>query len=438
MLPPVQPPAQPPARLDRTILHLDLDAFFCCVEELSDPTLHGRPFAVGGRPEDRGVVASCSYAARAFGVHSAMPMSSALRACPTLIIVPHHFSAYRDMSAKVMAILRRFTPDIEQISIDEAFLDVSREAEPGASLAQAIQQAINRELNLPCSLGVASNKLVAKIANNIGKAVRKQQTKQEPPNAIQVVTAGAEAAFLAPLPIRELWGVGPKTEQALHALGIVTIGDLAAFPVDVLAKRFGKHGADLSRHARGIDDRPLEPVRATKSVSRETTFVRDVHDPAMLHQALHELADDVANGLRKEGLFGTTIKIKLRWSDFRTVTGQLTLPIATAEAHAIEQAGRRLLDKHWTLGRAVRLIGIGVSHFITPTQQLPLFQMADQMAAIDEPDAPIIPAAIPAASTAQDRPAQAESASLKAAIEGLQQRFGAQVVQRGKPTIPPK
>jgi nucleotidyltransferase/DNA polymerase involved in DNA repair len=362
-----------------------------------------------------------------------MPMSTALRICPTLLIVPHHFSAYRDMSAKVMAILRRFTPDIEQISIDEAFLDVSREAQAGANIAQAIQQAINRELSLPCSLGVASNKLVAKIANNIGKAARKQQANHEPPNAIQVVDPGAEAAFLAPLPIRELWGVGPKTEAALHELGIKTIGDIAAFPVEVLAKRFGKHGADLSQHARGIDDRPLEPVRATKSVSRETTFVRDVHDPAVLQQTLHELAQDVAEGLRKEGLFGTTVKIKLRWSDFRTVTGQLTLPIATAEAQSIEQAGRRLLDKHWTVDRAVRLIGIGVSHFITPTQQLPLFQLAT----VEQSDLIAIPSPI-AAQEASATIETVETVRLKAAVEGLQQRFGQHVVQRGKTNLTPK
>ena len=223
-----------PFKAPRKILHLDLDAFFCAVEEQRDPALRGKPFAVGGRPEERGVVASCSYAARQFGAHSAMPMSTAVKLCPALIIVESHRAAYRDTSHRVMACLRELTPLVEQLSIDEAFLDVTGLPEPVEVLARRLQETINNLFKLPCSLGAASNKLVAKIANNIGKA---SAQKGQPPNAIQIVPTGAEAAFLAPLSVRELWGVGPKTAEALSALSIHTIGDLAGWSEGDLAAR---------------------------------------------------------------------------------------------------------------------------------------------------------------------------------------------------------
>src|SRR5579864_2278804 len=198
--------------MTRKILHLDLDAFFCSVEELRDSSLRGKPFAVGGRPDQRGVVASCSYAARHFGVHSAMPMSQAVKLCPALIIVPHHRDAYRDLSRQVMAYLHTITALVEQLSVDEAFLDVTALPQPAESLAALVQQTINTRFELPSSLGVATNKLVAKIANNIGKA---KASGDRPPNAIQVVAPNEERAFLAPLSVRELWGVGPKTAEQL-------------------------------------------------------------------------------------------------------------------------------------------------------------------------------------------------------------------------------
>jgi len=219
--------------MTRKILHLDLDAFFCSVEELHDPSLQGTPFAVGGRPDQRGVVASCSYAARRFGVHSAMPMAQAVKVCPALIIVPHHRRVYREISQQVMAYLHTVTPLVEQLSVDEAFLDVTALPRPTEALANQMQQTINTRFQLPCSLGVATNKLVAKIANNIGKA---KASGDQPPNAIQVVPPGEEAAFLAPLPVRELWGVGPKTAERLAQISIQTIGDLAACSELVLAQ----------------------------------------------------------------------------------------------------------------------------------------------------------------------------------------------------------
>ena len=263
----------------RAILHLDLDAFFCAVEEQYSPALRGKAYAVGGRPEERGVVASCSYAARQHGVRSAMPMGRALRLCPGLIVVPGRHGAYGEVSRKVMARLHALTPLVEQLSIDEAYLDVTELAGDVVGEAEAIarrlQATIRAELDLPCSLGVATNKLVAKIANNVGKAAARSSS---PPNAITVVAPGAEAAFLAPLPCGELWGVGPRTAERLAALGLHTIGQLTTWPEARLISEFGKHGAELYRMARGRDDSPIVTQRERKSVSQETTYVRDVAD----------------------------------------------------------------------------------------------------------------------------------------------------------------
>ncbi|MGB5052369.1 MAG: DNA polymerase IV, partial [Caldilineaceae bacterium] len=236
----------------RKILHFDLDAFFCAVEEQHNPALVGLAFAVGGRPEQRGVVASCSYPARMLGVHSAMPMSQALRLCPHLVIVDSRMGNYGQVSRQVMALLHDLTPLVEQLSIDEAFLDVSSRPQPAFSLAQGLQRRVQEELGLPSSLGAATNKLVAKIATDVGKASVRSGSY---PRSIQVVPPGEEAAFLAPLPVDALWGVGPKTAEKLTALGIHSIGDIARWPAADLARRFGKNGADLHRRAQGLDTR---------------------------------------------------------------------------------------------------------------------------------------------------------------------------------------
>src|SRR6266536_1734167 len=267
--------------MPRIILHLDLDAFFCAVEEQRDPALRGRPFAVGGRPDSRGVVTSASYMARKFGVHSAMPMAQAARLCPDLRVVPPNFAAYRAASQQVMARLD------EQISINEAFLDVTALDEPGDILAAQLQTTIRDELALSCSLGVATNKLVAKVATDVGKSLVRSGKM---PQAICVVPPGDEATFLAPLPATALWGVGPKTAEKLAELGMHTIGDIAAWPAADLARRFGQHGDDLVRRACGIDTRPIVTERATKSISQETTFARDVTDRAKLERTLREQA----------------------------------------------------------------------------------------------------------------------------------------------------
>ncbi len=389
--------------MTRKILHLDLDAFFCAVEEQRDPALRGQPFAVGGRPEQRGVVASCSYAARQYGVHSAMPMLTAVKLCPQLIIVDRHFKDYRDMSGRVMTLLHELTPLVEQLSIDEAFLDVTALPEPADDLARQLQRTINTSLRLPCSLGVATNKLVAKIANNIGKA---SAPKGVSPNAIQVVPPGDEAAFLAPLPVQELWGVGPKTAEQLAELGIHTIGDVAQWSEVDLARRFGKHGYDLARRAKGIDDRPIETERETKSVSSEVTFVHDVQDREALRRSLLEQCEQVGQRLRKENLSGDTVKIKLRWSNFATLTRQITLNGPTNQDIEIYHAALQLFDKTWPAGRPVRLIGVGVSGFAQGQRQLSLW------------DAP------PGSAEEPDR--------LKNVLDDLRGKFGDQAVRRGR------
>ncbi len=358
----------------RKILHLDLDAFFCAVEEQRDSSLVGRPFAVGGRPDERGVVSSCSYAARRLGIHSAMPMARALRLCPHLRIISPHFTAYRTASHHVMAELRELTPLIEQISIDEAFLDISALPETGEAIARRVQGKIREQYGLSCSLGIASNKLVAKIANDVGKAANRGDT---PPCAITYVPSGKEAEFLAPLPVERLWGVGPKTAARLAEIGVKTIGDLARQTESELVHLFGKNGRDLYLHSRGIDENPIVTAHEPKSVSQEITFSRDVSDAQKLHQSLSELSEGVARQLQKSGYAGSTIKLKLRWPDFTTLSRQMTLSVPTDQTSRIYAAALVLFEKAWQPGKRIRLLGIGVSSLVSPVHQLNLWDEHD-------------------------------------------------------------
>ena len=362
----------PQAKTHREIIHLDLDAFFCAVEEKYQPHLRGKPFAVGGSPEGRGVVASCSYAARRYGVRSAMPMSRAIRLCPDLIVVRSRHGKYSKESVEVMKRLRTVTNLVQQISIDEAFLEVTHLDEPAEEIARRLQQTIRDELGLPCSIGVASNKLVAKIATDVGKLAARGDS---PPNALTIVPYGTEADFLAPLPVEMLWGVGPKTAERLEQIQVFSIGDLAKVPSETLVAMFGKHGWDLARRARGIDESPIVTHRQAKSISNETTFSRDVSDRQVLYDRLEALSKSVAGRLKKHSLQGRTVKIKLRWSDFTTITRQVTLPSPTADFEEIYLTGVKLLRKVWQPGRAVRLIGVGVSGLEDKTRQLSLWDV---------------------------------------------------------------
>ena len=359
--------------MSRTILHLDLDAFFCSVEETRNADLRGKPFAVGGKPDERGVVASCSYAARRFGVRSAMPMSRALRLVPNLIIVPGRHKLYSEVSKQVMERLHNLTALVEQISIDEAFLDISdlRGKSP-ERIARGLQAGIRDELHLPSSIGIASNKLVAKIATEVGKKAAKGNG---PPFGLTIVPIGEEAAFLAPLPADMLWGVGPKTSARLTELGIHTIGDIARWPENELIRLFGENGRDLARHARGIDDRPITTERETKSISQEITFSRDVRDDAALQKTLREQATEVGRQLRREHLVGVTIKLKIRWPDFTTVTKQTTLSRPTDQEKEIAEVALNLMAAVRRSGQAVRLIGVGVSGLGPPIRQLGLWDV---------------------------------------------------------------
>lgn len=385
----------------KSILHVDLDAFFCAVEELNDPSLRGKPFAVGNHPDYRGVVASCSYAARQYGVRSAMAMSQALRLCTGLIVVQSSFADYGRVSRQVMERLKNVTPLVEQLSIDEAFMDVTGYPDSARQIAQRLQQQINSELGLPVSIGVASNKLLAKIANNVGKAANGKTAS--PPNAITVVENGHEAGFLAPLAVKELWGVGPKTEVRLNAVGIHTIGDLATADVRWLVRTFGKIGGDLHKRANGIDEREIVTDRETKSVSKETTFVKDTRDREVLHRTIWQLAEGVGYRLRKSQLSGSTIKIKLRWSDFTTLTRQMTLQYPTQHDDDIAQAAITLFEQTWPSGRAVRLIGVGVSGLDAPRRQLSLW----------------------------DEPFDERKDSLHSTLDHLRDKFGSDIIQRG-------
>jgi len=395
--------------MSRIILHLDLDAFYCAVEETRNPELRGKAFAVGGKPDERGVVASCSYAARKMGVRSAMPMSKALRLSPGLIVVPGHHRIYSEVSKQVMDILHNVTGLVEQISIDEAFLDISDIQDKPEHIARGLQARILDELQLPCSIGIASNKLVAKLATEVGKALALKRIKAqglvEPPNAVTVVGFGEEAAFLNPLPAEMLWGVGPKTSARLTELGIYTIGELAKWPEGELLRLFGENGRELSRHARGIDDRPIETERETKSISQENTFSRDVRDDKLLQKTLQEMSAEVAKQLRKNNLAGKTIKLKIRWPDFTTLTRQTTLNNPTDQENEIADAVLELLKIVRKPNQAVRLIGVGISGLGAPIRQLGLWDVDNE-----------------------------KSRKLQEAVDTLQEKYGKDVIHKGDPS----
>ncbi|MCW5838329.1 MAG: DNA polymerase IV [Anaerolineales bacterium] len=393
----------------RTIIHLDLDAFFCAVEELRDPTLRGKPFAVGGSPEGRGVVASCSYAARKFGIHSAMPMARALRLCPQLIVVRHHFRDYSDLSGKVMDVLGSYSDSVQPISIDEAFIDISHLPQPGIVYARQLQAQIRDHLHLPSSLGVASNKLVAKVATNVGKASMKTGNY---PFAIQVVPPGEEAAFLAPLPSDALWGIGPKTAERLARLGMHTVGDIARYPLHEMVRLFGQTGSSLHFRAQGIDDSPVHVSHETKSISHEETFARDTNLESELLAVLHEHSLSISKQLRKQNLQCNTVAIKIRWPDFTKISRQLTLPEPTDDASLIEQAARKLWLAHWKPGRKVRLLGVRASNLAPPSFQPKLWDWD------------------PKEHEKQER--------LDAALKSVQARFGATSLTRASGLAPRK
>jgi len=354
----------------RTIFHLDMDAFFVSVEELYDPSLKGKPVVVGGKADQRGVVSAASYAARKFGVHSAMPLRTARQLCPQAIFVEGHPERYRESSEKVFTVMNRFSPKVEMASIDEAYLDMTgteRLHGPAMKAAHLLHEAIQHETNLHCSIGVATTRMVAKVASDQAK-----------PNGILWIPPGQEAGFLAPLDIRKIPGVGKATEKRLNDLGITRVGHIAALDASFLESQLGKWGLALGGKAHGLDaggyfDSDVGENEDPKSISHETTFDEDTADASKVEATLAKLSEMVARRLREHHLHARTVQIKLRYSDFSTFTRADTLDHATQLDIEIIETSRALFRNNWTGGK-VRLIGVQASGLDAHEGQLNLLE----------------------------------------------------------------
>src|SRR3954463_3299464 len=358
--------------MQRTIFHVDMDAFFVSVEELRDPSLKGKPVVVGGRPNERGVVSAASYAARKFGVHSAMPLRTAYKLCPQAIFLDGHPERYREASLKVRAVLESFSPQVEMASIDEAYLDMTgteRLHGPPLRSAHTLHEKMKSETQLNCSIGIGSSRLVAKISSDQGK-----------PNGICYVLAGCEQAFLAPLEVRKIPGVGKVTEKNLHDLGIKTVGDLAKLDDDFLEEKFGKWGLEMAGKSRGEDAGGYfeagvsysEDEGDPKSISHEHTFSEDTRDAELLESTLARLSEMVARRLRDGGLRARNVSLKLRTSDFGTITRAQTIDSATQLDPEIFAVVQQLFRANWKAERGqfprVRLLGVKAADFHSAEQ----------------------------------------------------------------------
>ena len=355
----------------RCIFHIDLDAFFVSVERALNPKLKGKPVIVGGDPERRGVVASASYEARPFGIHAGMPLSRVRRLCPQVILIRTNFSRYKDASSKFMKILGDFSPYIEPLGLDEAYLDVTGCEEPYGSprqLARAIKEKIYEQLELTASVGIGTSKVVAKIASDLCK-----------PDGVLEIAPGGESAFLNPLPVAKLPGVGNKTEQSLKEMGITTIGDLASLPLDMVKRRFGATGAVIHSYARGIDDREVEAPGEAKSISQQLTFARDTLDRNFLEANLHNLCQEVCQELRSQDKRAKCVAIRLRYADFKTITRQVILKEASDVTRVVFATAQQLLSKALAKQeKPIRLIGIRISSLVGEEKQLPMFDSATE------------------------------------------------------------
>lgn len=346
----------------RAVLHLDMDAFYVNVHILDHPQDRGIPLAVGGQPDSRGVVASASYEARQLGIRSAMPMKTAVRLCRTLKIVPANWDRIGDCSAQVMDLLRSFGP-VEQMSVDEAYIDLS-DYEIPQEVADKIKKTVKETTQLPCSVGLATSKLVAKVASDFEK-----------PEGLTIVFPGMEARFLAPMPTRALHGIGPKTAERLRGLNIETCAQLAAAEITLLRLHFKNQAESLQRRAQGIDNRSVQAERgAAKSISQEWTFSQDISDPTQLKERLYEMCQKVTTSLQKKKLVAHTVIVKFRWVDFTTITRQKSFEVGIDQLDDIFRIASMIWEEHWPEGRAMRLLGIGVSNLAEPNlRQLTLF-----------------------------------------------------------------
>jgi DNA polymerase-4 len=375
---------------ERDILLCDLDAFFAAVEQRDQPELRGKPVIIGGSPEGRGVASTCSYEARSYGVRSAMPMKKALQLCPQAVVLRGRMHRYKEVSLQVLQIFEQFTPEIEPVSIDEAYLAIKKGL--GLSTARDIHRAVREKLNLPISVGVSANKLLAKIACEKAK-----------PNNVGTLWPEEVPAVLWPMPIRVLPGIGPVAEKNLHSLGIRTVKDLAAYPADSLVRYFGKNAETIHQYARGIDNRTLEPEHEVKSISEETTFPEDIYNRETVYATLMELSSGVGYRLRRAGLSGRTITIKLRFSDFRTISRGKTVPETAAEDSVIYRIAKELFDKH--CGKPPwRLLGVQASGFEDGSQL----------------------------SLLQPTPAEEKARELTEVRDKLRQKYGSEVIIQAK------
>ncbi len=353
----------------KTFFHVDMDAFFVSVEELYDPSLRGKPVVVGGRPNERGVVSAASYAARQFGVHSAMPLRAAYKLCPQAIFLEGHPDRYRECSHQVREVLQSFSPLVEMASIDEAYLDMTgteRLHGPPLRAAHLLHERMKERTRLNCSIGIAASRLVAKISSDQAK-----------PNGILWVLPGREAAFLAPLDVRKIPGVGKVTDRNLHAVGIRKVGDLARLEEAFLERRFGKWGLALAGKSRGLDaggwfDTGIGENAGPKSISHEHTFGEDTAAAGLLESTLARLCEMVGRRLRENGLEARTVQLKLRYSDFSTITRAHSMPRATQLDTELYTEIRALFRANWTPGRPVRLLGVHASHWADEAGQMDL------------------------------------------------------------------
>ncbi len=339
----------------RAILHLDMDAFYVNVHLLDHPEDAGAPLVVGGQPQSRGVVSSASYEARKLGIHSAMPTATAVRLCPSLKIVSPDWPRIRECSGQVMAVLAEYGP-VEQISVDEAYIDLSAAIDP-LPLVDEMATAVFNQTHLPASVGLATSKLVAKVASDYEK-----------PQGRTIILPDFEAVFLSPLPVRVIWGIGPRTAERLAAMDIQTCGQLAVADIAALYHQFGSQAESLQRRARGIDSREVQAERGLpKSISQEWTFDEDVADPVRLQEQIHRQAESVARSLQKRNLAAHTVRVKFRWADFTTFTRQKSVERGVDDAETIYRLALALWQEHWQ-GQRMRLIGVGVSG-LTPESQ---------------------------------------------------------------------
>jgi len=385
---------------DRAILHVDMDAFYASVEVLENPELRGKPVVVGGTAEQRGVVAAASYEARRYGIHSAMSSYRARKLCPDAIFIPPRMRHYVTYSKRIFDVFRSYTPLVEPISIDEAFLDVMGSRQlfgTAVEIGRSIKRRIREEIGLTASVGVAPNKFLAKLASDLEK-----------PDGFVVIEAKEAAAKLAALPVGKLWGIGKVTEQALARRGVHLVSDMLAMPPHDLEAIVGSHAHRLRELAQGIDDRPVVVGHESKSISAETTFAEDISDGERLRGCVDDLSERVGKRLRKEGFRAHTIQLKARYADFTTVTRAQTLHDATASTQVIRDTARALLESRLERrGRAMRLLGVGISNLVRAED--------------DE-------------GTLFTEGRNAEGERLDHMLDDLQRRFGPGSIRRGKPS----